>query len=154
MEIVGTLCCRGCFCLHQPILGHPHWHLGPMHKSGPAIHCLTISHIVNSLHKHLADLLCFPVEIMHYFRRGIFVSITGWDWHSLGVDEAHEMLIDKSCKRSVVHPSRDDVSRIANYLPYHTTCIENLRKQIFPKEAMPVHNLLQCSLHLTESSDK
>ena len=50
------------------------------------------------------------------------VRTTGRDWHSVGVDEAHEMLINKSCKTSVIHPSRDYIGRIANYLPYRTIC--------------------------------
>ena len=54
--------------------------------------------------QHLADVLCFPA---HCLQRGDFVVSI--------IDEAHEMLINKACKTSVV---RDYIGRIANYLPY------------------------------------
>ncbi len=63
------------------------------------------------------------------------------------------MLINKACKTSVVHPSKDYISRIASYLPYRTKCIENLRKEIFPEESTAVDSV-PTSLLTTRSSDK
>jgi len=104
--------------------------------------------------QHLADLLCLPESVMQYFRKGAFVvSITGRAWHSVGVDEAHEMLINKACKTSVVHPSKDYISRVASYLPYRTKCMENLRKQIFPEESIVVYDSTT-SLFTTRSGDR
>ena len=63
------------------------------------------------------------------------VSIRGRTWHSVAIDEAHEMLINKACKMSVVRPSPDYVNRIAHYLPYRTTALESLTHELFPEES-------------------
>lgn len=88
--------------------------------------------------RHLADLLCMPDSILTMFQQGAFVvSIKGRTWHSVAVDEAHEMLINKACKMSIVRPTPDYVNRIAQYLPYRTTALENLSNQLFPEENKP-----------------
>ena len=69
------------------------------------------------------------------FEQGAFViSITGREWHSVAIDEGHEMLINKSCKMSIVRPHPDYINRIARYLPYRTKALENLSCHIFPEE--------------------
>ena len=56
--------------------------------------------------QHLADCLLLPKDIQQKFASGGFtVSITGRAWHSIGLDEAHEMLINKDCKKAVVRSS-------------------------------------------------
>lgn len=85
--------------------------------------------------QHLADLCKFPNEIINSFRKGGFVvSLSGKQWHSVAVDEAHEMKINKECKTSIVHPSQDYLNRTANYIPYRAKCMENLREQLFPED--------------------
>ena len=45
---------------------------------------------------HISDLLSLPPSISVMFQQGAFVvNILGRPWHSVGVDEAHEMLINK-----------------------------------------------------------
>ena len=57
---------------------------------------------------HIADILTLPEPILKYFSEGGFVvSVTGALCHSVAVDEAHEMGINKSCKMAVVHPTQD-----------------------------------------------
>ena len=47
--------------------------------------------------------------------QGAFVvNICGREWHSVGIDEAHEMLINKQIKLSFMKPSEDYISRIAS----------------------------------------
>ena len=83
---------------------------------------------------HIADIICMPTAILTMFQQGGFVvSITGRPWHSVGIDEAHEMLINKSCKTAIVRPSKDYINRVAHYLPYRTKAIENLKQQLFPE---------------------
>ena len=85
--------------------------------------------------RHLADLLRMPQSILTMFQQGAFVvSITGRTWHSVAIDEAHEMLINKACKMSIVRPSPDYVNRTARYLPYRTKALENLSFLLFPEE--------------------
>ncbi len=46
--------------------------------------------------QHLADVLCMPSALVTAFQQGAFVvSISGKTWHSVAIDEAHEMLINK-----------------------------------------------------------
>ena len=60
------------------------------------------------LSQHLADCLLLPAHMLEDLKqRGFSVSITGRPWHSVGLDEAHEMLIDKDCKQSVVIPPKN-----------------------------------------------
>ena len=74
--------------------------------------------------QHIADIHFLPYAVKAFFHKGGFVvSITGQPWSSVGIDEAHEMLINRACKTSIVHPSKDYKNRVAGYLPYRTKCI-------------------------------
>ena len=80
---------------------------------------------------HLEDIATMLAPILAMFRQGAFVvSITGRPWHSVGIDEAHEMLINKDCKPSVIHPLPDYITRIAQHLPYRSKAIKNLQSQL------------------------
>jgi hypothetical protein len=55
------------------------------------------------------------------FQQGAFaVNIKGKPWHSVAVDEAHEMMMNKSCKTSIVKPHR-------------ISALENITNQLFPE---------------------
>ena len=88
---------------------------------------------------HTHDLLNLP-EVLLMFTQGAFVAnISGREWHSVGIDEAHEMLINRQCKQAVVKPSEDYINRTASYLVYRTIAFEHLYKELFPeKEKIPV----------------
>ena len=62
------------------------------------------------------------------------VNIQGRPWHAVAIDEAHEMLINKSCKATIVKPNPDFISRIARYIPHRTKIFENIISQILPAE--------------------
>ena len=52
--------------------------------------------------QHIADVLTMPPNILAMFQQGAFVvSIRGREWHSVGLDEAHEMLINKQCTSTI-----------------------------------------------------
>ena len=94
--------------------------------------------------QHLADMITFPEAVLSELEQGSFVvSILGREWHSVAMDEAHEMLINKACKTSIVHPNGDYIARIAKYLPYRAKCLENLKRQLsFGDELVsPIHDL-------------
>lgn len=83
---------------------------------------------------HLSDLLSLPRSVLLMFEQGAFVvNITGRSWHSVGVDEAHEMLINKQCKMSITKPSPDYINRIASYLTYRTKTFQQVKQQVFPE---------------------
>ena len=76
---------------------------------------------------HVHDTLNMPEAAMLMFRQGAFVvniDINGRDWHSVGIDEAHERLINKECKNSVVRPTEDYLRRVASHLMHHTKATE------------------------------
>ena len=99
---------------------------------------------------HIADLLTLPQPIQECFSEGGFVvSSKGRAWHSVAVDEAHEMFINKSC---IVHPTQDYIHRVANYIPYRNKCLENLKEQLFPEEKK--NSPMVTSLYTTESQTK
>ncbi len=90
-----------------------------------------------------------PSALITAFQQGAFVvSISGKRWHSVAIDEAHEMLINKECKTAMTRPTPDYINRIAHYLPYRTKALENAKKQLFP-ETKPKHN----ATHSPFSSD-
>ena len=84
--------------------------------------------------QHLADLLSMPAPIITMFVQGAFVvSILGRSWHSVAIDESHEMMINKDCKTSIVRPIPDYITRFAKYIPYRSKSIKKtLQKQLFP----------------------
>ena len=80
-----------------------------------------------------------PVPITAMFRQGAFVvSVTGRPWHSVAIDESHEMLINKDCKTSIIHPIPDYINRIAQH---RSKAIKNLQSQLFPTRAQKKSNI-------------
>ena len=76
---------------------------------------------------YIHDLLNLPDSMLLMLSQGDFVvNICGREWHSVGIDEAHEMLINKQIKKSIVKPSEDYISRIASYITYRTRAQQNL----------------------------
>ena len=85
--------------------------------------------------KHLADILTMPQSVITMLKQGAcVVSITGRTWHSMAIDEGHEMLINKACKMSKIRPSPDCINRIARYLPCLTKALENFSNFLFSEE--------------------
>ncbi len=63
--------------------------------------------------QHLKDLQTTPEAIQYFFRSGAFVcNILGSHMHSVALDEAHEMLINKGIKAAVVRPTKEYLDRI------------------------------------------
>ena len=83
------------------------------------------------LPQHLADCLLLPAHILEDLKQGGFsVSITGRPWHSVGLDEAHEMLINKDCKQLVVHPTKEFVNRQSLYFAFRSAVLHNTKRQL------------------------
>ncbi len=56
--------------------------------------------------KHLQDLATMPKCIIQHFEDGGFSArLSDTDWHAVGLDECHEMLINKDAKMAVVRPN-------------------------------------------------
>ena len=81
--------------------------------------------------QHLADLLCFPAPVLKYLKKGAFsVRLTKSNGHAVGIDEAHEMKINKDAKFAVVRPSPDIMENIANFMPFRAKCLNNLKHHL------------------------
>ena len=81
--------------------------------------------------QHLADCILLPSNILEQFKQGGFsVNLTGRSWHSVGLDECHEMLINRDCKQSVVHPTKEFVTRQSLYFPFRSAVLKNVKKQL------------------------
>ena len=83
--------------------------------------------------QHIADVLTISPTVITAFKQGAFVvSISGRPWHSVAIDEAHEMPINKECKATITRPTPDYIDRIAHYLPYRTKSSQNAKKRLLP----------------------
>ena len=76
--------------------------------------------------QHLADLLCFPTPLLKHLKSGAFSKrITRSNGHGVGIDEAHEMKINKDSNFAVVRPSPETMKTIANFMPFRSKCLNN-----------------------------
>ena len=51
----------------------------------------------------------------------------------MGVDEAHEMCVNRECKEFITHPSSDNISRTSLFLPISSRAMNNLEEHLFPE---------------------
>ncbi len=110
--------------------------------------------------QHIVDVLHMPAELLKYFERGGFaLSVTGKVLHSVGLDECHEMLINKDVKQAIVKPTINIINRIVNYIPHRVKTMDNFKTQIFPpkkvsaSKASPImykseHNAIKSSKNI------
>ena len=72
-----------------------------------------------------------PEEVRQCFESGAFVcNITGHNMQSVALDEAHEMLINKDIKTTVVRPTKEYLDRILNYFPVRSAALRKLKEQV------------------------
>ncbi len=105
--------------------------------------------------KHIADVHDLPEPVLKALRSGGFsVSITGRACHSVGIDEAHEMCINKDCKECITKPSADYINRVSKFLPLRSKAIKNFEKQIFPDQKCKTAQEQITTLHSSLPSHK
>ena len=84
--------------------------------------------------QHVVDMLTIPEDLLSKLSHGgLTVSIRGRPGHSVGIDEAHEMCVNKDCKEYITRPSADYINRTAAFLPVRAKAIKNLETQLFPE---------------------
>ena len=66
------------------------------------------------------------------------MSLSGKQCHSVGIDKAHEMLINKHTKQAIVRPSKEYIDRISKYIPHWMKQLDKFKAEI---------------LHTSEQSD-
>ena len=85
--------------------GDWHLHMASIKKMAPVFTAFDHATYQKVISQHIADILVMPDSILTMFQRGAFVvSISGREWHSVAIDEAHEMSINRGCKSSLVKP--------------------------------------------------
>ena len=85
-------------------------------------------HYQKLISQHLSDLLTLPHAIQ---QRGYFVvSIKGRQWHSVAIDEAHEMMINKDLKSAIVRPNKEIMDRLSLYLGHRVKLLRNLQNHL------------------------
>lgn len=85
--------------------------------------------------QHIVDVYTMPKLLLNYFEKGGFaVSISGRTLHSVGLDESHEMLVNKDIKEVTVHPSKDFLNRMAKYIPVRVLNVANAKSQYLGDE--------------------
>ena len=81
---------------------------------------------------HLADLKKFPSKILNCFEAGAFsVSLTGVKGHSVALDEAHEMCINKDMKAAIARPTKAYLQKTSLFLRYRIAAHKHLLKQVY-----------------------
>ena len=65
-------------------------------------------HYQKLIQNHLRDLAKMPKDVLNFLESGAFVcSISGKHMSSVALDEAHEMLVNKDLKTTIVRPSKE-----------------------------------------------
>ena len=81
--------------------------------------------------RHLEDVLVMPAPIRAMFSQGTFVvCIVGRPWHSLAIEESHEMLINKDCKTATTQ-----------HIRYRSKAVKTLKKELFSNTTQTLKNL-------------
>ena len=84
---------------------------------------------------NFSAMLTLSEYILDNLKQGCFtVSLSGRPGHSVAIDEAHEMAINKDIKTSIVRPSPEYINRVVNYLPSRAKSLQNLDSQLFSEK--------------------
>lgn len=84
---------------------------------------------------HVVDMLTISKEVLSHLKNGGFrVSILGRPCHSIGVDEAHEVCVNRECKEYITRPSADYINRTAMFIPVRAKALKNIERQVMPQK--------------------
>uniref|UniRef100_A0A1X7VCY4 Uncharacterized protein n=1 Tax=Amphimedon queenslandica TaxID=400682 RepID=A0A1X7VCY4_AMPQE len=102
--------------------------------------------------QHIADCLLLPSDIKAAFLKGGFaVSILGNEWHSVAIDECHEMLINRDLKDAVTRPGKSSINQVALSFPYKSRNLRNIRNLVFDKEPVSNSNMSSIEKKMNEN---
>ena len=82
---------------------------------------------------HLADVERFPAEVLECLKSGCFTaSITGKPFHSVALDEVHEMCVNKDLKAAVTRPTKSYLQKTTLFFNYHIKAF--IVNELFPEK--------------------
>ena len=109
--------------------------------AAPLFHAFDRTYYLRLLPHHLAHVASMPGEIKAQFQSGSFsVSLSSNAFSSVGLDECHEMCINKDLKAAIVHPRPEYIDRLARYLPHRGHVLHNFQDELFPEFAQEDRN--------------
>ena len=80
---------------------------------------------------HLADIQKYPQSVLNCLKEGFTVSISGSKGHSVAIDEAHEMCVNRDMKMAIVRPTMSYLQKTSLFMRYRNNYTA-LLKQLFP----------------------
>ncbi len=80
----------------------------------------------------MADLQKFPPNVLNSLKKGFTVSLNDGKGHSVALDEAHEMCVNKDLKMAIAHPTKAYLQKTSLFLRYRISAHKNLLFQLFP----------------------
>ena len=93
-----------------------------------------------------------PKEILKDLQSGKFVaSLSGRPGHSIAIDKAHEMKVNKDLKSAIVRPSTENMNTLSLYLGHRVKMIDNLKRQLMKQQTTSMPN--KTSLQTTKKPD-
>lgn len=106
--------------------------LGGIKLLAPLFAAFDRPHYQKLIPQHLKDIASMPQKVIEYFENGSFVCIiSGSHMRSVALDEAHEMLVNKDLKTTIVRPSKEYLDRILYYYPVRSLALKTLKEQLF-----------------------
>jgi len=102
---------------------------------------------------HIVDVSTISQDILTFLEDGGWiVSLTGRPCHCVGLDECHEMCINKDGKAYVTRPSSDNLERKAIFMPIRAKAMKQLESQLYPEKTNRAAILN--SIYSSTASDK
>lgn len=97
----------------------------------PLFHALDRTNYLRVVPIHMATLKTCPSYIVKELEAGAFaVSLSGFDYQCVALDEAHEMGINKQVKMAMNATNPEGLSRLTHYLPFRSKVNANISSQL------------------------
>jgi len=124
-------------CMHLAIrTGNWHLRMGALKSMAALFTAFDRPNYQKLISDHIADVESMPQSVLGHLKQGGWtVSLTGRVCHSVGIDECHEMCINKDSKEYVMRPSSDNLDRKAIFMPIRAKAMKEFELQLYPEQS-------------------